>query len=150
MIQTLRKKIERFQTLLVNATDFAEPLNYFLDEIAHDSAFYHGNQELKNPTAISIMLAITESMHHQAGGAEDDKAEAVILQFNKKYKLAHGTCRVGNSMAIMAYLRELDMGIAGLPSLFQPSLVIFARFTGHGIETPAGKIRTFDLSGYKH
>ncbi|EIC21697.1 hypothetical protein [Thiorhodovibrio frisius] len=147
---TIKKKVEHFQNLLVNAESFSDSLNYFLDEIATDDSFMDGCQPLNNDNVIAVLLAVAESIHANAGGNEKDKAEAQVLQMNKKYKFAHGTCRIGKNMAILAYLRELDMGVAGLPSQADPSMVIFARFTGHGVEMPAGAIPAFDRSGYKH
>jgi hypothetical protein len=150
MKQSIRSKIEHFQSLLINSKEFSEPLDYFLDEIAPDQEFRDGCKPLNNPKLIATILAVTETMNRAAGGQEDNKPQVVILQINKRFKLIHGACDAGGRLALITYFRELDMGVAGLPTPQNQSLVLFARFTGHGIELPAGKNLVFDHSGHKH
>ncbi len=150
MTQTIRRKVERFQQLLVSAGEFSQPMNYFLDEIAPDEAFIAGCKQLNNRVIIAILVAAVEAIHQQSAGCKDDKAEPGILEVNQRFKLVHGVCRIGGRTGIVAFLRERDMGVVALPSAQDPDLVFFARFTGQGIEVPGGKSAAFDRSGYLH
>jgi hypothetical protein len=150
MPTTLKQKVEHFQTLILKTDDFAVPMNYFLDEIANDDLFLDGGRLLNNERIIGIMLAVIESLHQKADGLDDEKAKPELLIYNKRFKFAHGTITIGQQMGMAVYLKDLDMGVAALPSLGDPAMVLFSRFSATSIDATKGAIPVIDRSGYKH
>lgn len=146
---SLAAKIDRLKTLLVGATDFSEPMDWFFDRLMIDPEFRKAGQALADEQVESRFRGVLEVLHQQLTPASDVKAQMVTATWMPAYEFAHGLFSLGGYLGVVFYFRELDMGLSALASVERMSGVLFSRFSVYD-KVPRAKALHLDRSGRRH
>ena len=109
--------LSALRDLMKNATDLAEPVNYFLDHLAEDRAFMQ--QSTWDAPRLDTVLAAT---------AEKLLGPGTVVQlaiFQRSGELAHGTCMFGVLPATVLYDSGINVGIVAVPTGGKTELMRF-------------------------
>lgn len=146
---TLAEKIHHLKSLLVQATDFGQPMGYFLDVLSADRAFLDHGRPLKDEAVKARFLAVLEALQHQLTPGWAGQGQILNALWLKDFEFAHGACLLGERLGVTFYFRDLDMGLSSLASLRPGDEVLFSRFSIQTVTDPA-KNYQFDRSGHRH
>jgi hypothetical protein len=146
---TLAEKIHHLKSLLVQATDFDQPMGYFLDVLALDRAFRDKGRPLKDEAVRTRFLAVLEALQRQLMPGWTGRGQILSSVWLKDFEFAHGACMLGERLGVTFYFRDLDMGLSSLASLRPGDQVLFSRFSIQTLTDP-GKNYQFDRSGHRH
>jgi hypothetical protein len=107
----LSAKIDQLKILLLNAEEFADAMNYFLDELVSDSAFSAAGKPLKDKRIKQrfrgVLQILKERLNIQSAGPPQMIATVSL----KEYQLSHGAFMLGDRLGMATfYFRDLDMG----------------------------------------
>jgi hypothetical protein len=123
----LSAKIDQLKILLLNAEEFADAMNYFLDELVSDSAFSAAGKPLKDKRIKQrfrgVLQILKERLNIQSAGPPQMIATVSL----KEYQLSHGAFMLGDRLGMAFYFRDLDMGLCALGALDGSGEVVFTR-----------------------
>jgi hypothetical protein len=145
----LAAKIYQLRTLLVNATDFSEPMDYFFDVLMVDPDFRKAGKALVDKHIQGRFNGVLEILHRQLVPSSTGKAQLMLGTWLPKYQLAHGACGLDGYMGVVFYFRDLDMGLSALASITRMSEVMFSRFSVYDQVAPS-KTLHIDRSHRRH
>ncbi|ESQ17156.1 MAG: hypothetical protein N838_13975 [Thiohalocapsa sp. PB-PSB1] len=145
----LSAKIDQLKILLLNAEEFADAMNYFLDELVSDSAFSAAGKPLKDKRIKQrfrgVLQILKERLNIQSAGPPQMIATVSL----KEYQLSHGAFMLGDRLGMAFYFRDLDMGLCALGALDGSGEVVFTRFSVYD-QVGAKKSFHTDRSGRRH
>jgi hypothetical protein len=110
----LAGKMAHLKTLLVNATNFSEPMNYFFDVLTPDPAFTAKGKPLKDKTIEMRFRGIIQIMHQRMAPDTQIQPRRLMVVWLKQFGFAHGAFAVGDLLGVTFYFRDLDTGLCAL------------------------------------
>ena len=145
----LAAKIDQLRTLLINAKNFSEPMDYFFDVLMSDPDFRKAGKILADQQIEDRFNGVLEILHRQLVPSSTDKAQMMLGAWLPEYQFAHGACGLGEYMGLVFYFRDLDMGLSAMASIARMSEVMFSRFSVYD-QVPPSKTLHIDRSQRRH
>lgn len=130
-INTVAKNIERFKSMVVNATDFSEPMNFFMDHLVPDDHFMDAGAVSQNAKVVAIFRTVCEMLYQQEKPGHTETVHQSLIIRVKAFDFFHGSCQIGRSMVVLIYFKDIDQGMAALTDISGTGMTHFSRFTAH-------------------
>jgi len=124
------ENIEKLKNMTLNATEFSEPMNFFMDEFAMDPAALKLGTQSKDKTVLAVFKQVAQVLHQQLNPQETPPAVTLRVVSIDQFNFFHGGGGIGNKILTFVYFKDIDQGIAGIAQLGS-SKVIFSRFSAH-------------------
>ncbi len=142
-------KIDLLKSMLVQATEFDQPMAYFFDVLALDQAFRDRGRPLKDAAIKIRFRTVLETLQKQIMPGWTGEGRMISAFWLKDYGFAHGACTVAERLGVTFYFSDLDMGLSTLASMRPGDQVLFARFSIQEGGDPE-KNYQFDRAGRRH
>jgi hypothetical protein len=146
---TLSGKMAHLKTLLVNAENFSEPMNYFFDVLTADPGFVAKGKPLKDKNIEMRFRGIVEILHQRMAPGLEIQPQRPLLLWLKQFEFAHGSFAVANRLGVAFYFRDLDSGLCALAPIDGSTEVVFSRFSVYENTDPSKSFH-IDRSGRRH
>lgn len=145
----LPDKLDHLKTLLVNAEDFAKPMDYFFDVLSIDPAFRRAAEPLADQQIEARFRGVLEILHRQVSPASVGEARLLAVAWLPDHQFAHGACELDGRLGVVFYFRDLDMGLSALTSAERMDEVMFSRFSVYD-QVGSSKTLHIDRSRRRH
>lgn len=122
------KNIEALKIMSLSATNFSEPMNFFMDEIASDPAVLDLGKLSNDKTVTAVFKGVAQVLYRQIDPQGNLPVPSVMILALEKFNFFHGGGSIDNQMLTFVYFKEIDMGIAAMARLGS-SRTIFSRFS---------------------
>jgi hypothetical protein len=123
-------RLARLRLLMQEATDLAEPIDYYFDYLADD-------EELVRRSKLGAP-GFDETLHAVAQRLCGPGTLVIYPVFTRYRDLWHGACRIGGWHATVLYQRRIDVGIVAVR---MPGTFAYARFQTLAAVPPDVKAR---------
>jgi len=112
------KNIEALKKLSLSATDLAEPMNFFMDELAEDPDFFDVGKPSKDKTVSAVFKGIAQVLYQQqVNPQEKPPVPSLRILSLEKFNFFHSGGSIGNQMLTFVYFKDIDMGIGAMAQL---------------------------------
>jgi hypothetical protein len=125
--------LQRLATTLRESPRFMDAWDQFHDEVSVGDAFSAAGQRGRNPRLEIALAAVGAKLF----GKKQPLTSPMMLHL-PDHGFWHGTCGIGEWMAIFFYFERNDTGLAGLFRHITDSQVELVRFSL--VEVPAGAV----------
>jgi hypothetical protein len=130
---SMTERFAELRKILREATDFRKPWDYFHDELVLDPAFMQLGHPQESPRLAQVLSVIGSKL---LGGKL--VPQGIMLFYLKDMAFWHGTCSLGDRVAVCFHFEDVDQGLVGIMKDLISSEVLLARLSV--LEMPKGVI----------
>lgn len=136
---TVARNLDQLKAMVVNATDFSEPMNFFMDHLVPDDHFMDAGAVSQNARVTTVFHTVCQMLYQQEEPGHTETVRQSLIIRLKAFDFFHGSCHIGRDMATVIYFKDIDQGMAAMTQLSGTGMTYFSRFTAHqfsGKEAP--------------
>ncbi|MFZ4536430.1 hypothetical protein [Propionivibrio sp.] len=129
--KSVTENLEKLKTMMANATDFSEPMYFFMDHLVTDNRFM-GAGEISHDAKVAAMFgAVSEALYRQVDPNHKETARKLLICKLAAFNFYHGAYQIGKQMATLIYYPDVDQGMVAMASLTGSGLTVYSRFSEH-------------------
>ena len=125
------KNLDQLKAMVVNATDFSEPMYFFMDHLVPDDRFMDAGAVSQNARVTTVFHMVCQMLYQQEEPAHTETVRQSLIIRLKAFDFFHGSCHIGRDMATLIYFKDIDQGMAAMTQLSGTGMTYFSRFTAH-------------------
>ena len=125
------KNLDQLKAMVVNATDFSEPMYFFMDHLVPDDRFMDAGAVSQNARVTTVFHMVCQMLYQQEEPAHTETVRQSLIIRLKAFDFFHGSCHFGGDMATLIYFKDIDQGMAAMTQLSGTGMTYFSRFTAH-------------------
>lgn len=123
------ENLEKLRTMMANATEFSEPMCFFMDHLVTDNRFM-GAGEISHDAKVAAMFgAVSEALCRQVEPNHKETARKLLICKLTAFNFYHGAYQIGQQIATLIYYPDVDQGMAAMASLRGTGLTVYSRFS---------------------
>lgn len=128
---TVAKNLDQLKAMVANATDFSEPMYFFMDHLVPDDRFMDAGAVSQNAKVTAVFRLVCEMLYQQEEPNHTETVRQSLIIRLKAFDFFHGSCQIGHDMATLIYFKDIDQGMAAMTHLSGAGITYFSRFTAH-------------------